>query len=255
MTSVFSAWYSSSVIAPRSRSAASRSSISTRPLSGAGAALVSGVAAIAAPVCRWLAMGAVFWARACGSLVAEVAQRLAVLDSGEFEGGLASEHRDAEREQDGEQEDPHDIPECLCRTDEHEQEQRAANRAVGHRGTVAQGRRQSLAHLGGRAGRAGEPGRRDDHDPVGDHRDRDREEQRRADVPHLMRRRLVRRDLDEAVDDRVAGDSADQQQRRSDQRRSTSRSFATSAGAGRARGTPPARTAESRAPAARSRGP
>ena len=74
----------------------------------------------------------------------------------------------------------------------------------------------SVSRWPGGSGRRARPSR-DDHDPVSDHRDGDVAQQRGADVPHLVRRRLVRRDLDQAVHDRVAGDSADQEQRHSNQ--------------------------------------
>jgi hypothetical protein len=75
---------------------------------------------------------------ASGSLVTEITQRLAVLDSCELDCGLAPEHRHAEAEQYAEHQDPDHVPEGRCWPDQHEQHQHTADGRLGDRGTVTQ---------------------------------------------------------------------------------------------------------------------
>jgi hypothetical protein len=72
------------------------------------------------------------------------------------------------------------------------------------------GARSFRIAVAGRVEPASQAGRHD-YDPIHDGRDRDVVKQRRADPPYVVDGRLVRRNLDQAVDDRVATDSADQQ--------------------------------------------
>ena len=82
-----------------------------------------------------------------------------------------------------------------------EQQEQTAGDAVGHGGALAQAGGECLPDGPGGPGRAGEPRREREDDAVDDQRHGDREQQRGGDVPHLVHGGLVRRDLDERVDD------------------------------------------------------